>query len=102
MDEDRDCQNARREVLIAESTAPVGFKTSEGCYLVSRMWSDPYSNKTITDASNLDIDHLVPLKEVHEPGEFAWDAAKRRGYANGLSDPNTLIAVDQGRHILIE
>ena len=64
MDEDRDCQNARREVLIAESTAPVGFKTSEGCYLVSRMWSDPYSNKTITDASNLDIDHLLSLIHI--------------------------------------
>ena len=102
MDEDRDCQNARHEVLIAGSTAPVGFKTSEGCYLVSRMWSDPYSNKTISDASNLDIDHLVPLKEVHEPEGFAWDAAKRRDYTNDLSDPNTLIGVDLGRHILIE
>ena len=101
MDEDRDCQNARHEALIAESV-PVGFKTSKGCHLVSRMWSDPYSNKTITDASNLDIDHLVPLKEVHESGGFAWDATKCRGYVNDLSDPNTLIAVDQGRHILIE
>ena len=66
MDEDRDCQNARREVLIAESTAPIGFKTSEGCHVVSRSWSDPYSSKTIKNASNLDIDQLVPLKGVHE------------------------------------
>ena len=42
------------------------------------------------------------MKEAHEFGGFAWDAAKRRDYANGLSDPNTLIAVDLGRHILIE
>ena len=102
MVEDRDCQNARHEVVIAESTLPVGFKTSEGCHVVSRNWSDPYSSKTIKNASNLDIDHLVSLKGVHESGGFVWDAAKRRDYANDLSDPNTLIEVDQGRHILIE
>ena len=50
----------------------------------------------------MDINHLVPLKEAHESGGFAWDAAKRRDYANGLSDPNTLIAVDLGRYILIK
>ena len=42
------------------------------------------------------------MKEAHEFGGFAWDAAKRRDYANGLSDPNTLIAVDLGRYILIK
>ena len=31
VDEDKDCQNARHEVLVAESTTPVGFKTSKGC-----------------------------------------------------------------------
>ena len=101
MVEDRDCQNARHEVVIAESTLPVGFKTSEGCHVVSRNWSDPYSSKTIKNASNLDIDQLVPLKGFMSGG-FVWDAAKRRDYANELSDPNTLIGVDQGRHILIE
>ena len=45
---------------------------------------------------------MVPLKEAHESGEFAWDAAKHKDYANGLSDPNTLIAVDLGRYILIK
>jgi len=96
IDTDRDCQNARHEVLIAESSEPVGFKTSKGCRVVSGNWNDPYSGKTITDASQLDIDHLVPLKEVHESGGHAWDDYKRRDYANDLNDPNTLIAVDRG------
>ena len=64
--------------------------------MVSGSWSEPYSRKTITDASQLDIDHLVPLKEAHESGGFDWDADRRRDYANDLSDPNTLIAVDRG------
>ena len=29
VDEDKDCQNARHEVLVAESAEPVGFKTSK-------------------------------------------------------------------------
>ena len=35
VDEDKDCQNACHEVLVAESTTPVGFKTSKGCRVVS-------------------------------------------------------------------
>ena len=31
VDEDRDCQNTRHEVLIEESLAPVTFKTDKGC-----------------------------------------------------------------------
>ena len=96
IDEDRDCQNARHEVLIAESSSTVVFKTEKGCRVVSGSWNDPYSGKTITDASKLDIDHLVPLKEVHESGGHAWDVYRKRDYANDLSDPNTLIAVDRG------
>ena len=95
IDEDKDCQNARHEVLIEESLSTVVFKTEKGCRVVSGIWNDPYSGRTITDASKLDIDHMVPLKEAHESGGHAWDAYKRRDYANDLSDPNTLIAVDR-------
>ena len=83
-------------MLIEESLEPVVFKTSKGCRVISGSWNDPYSGKTITDASKLDIDHLVPLKEAHESGGIDWDADRRRDYANDLSDPNTLIAVDRG------
>jgi hypothetical protein len=38
---------------------------------------------------------MVPLKEAHESGGHAWDAYRKRDYANDLSDPNTLIAVDR-------
>ena len=95
IDEDRDCQNARHEVLIAESISTVAFKTEKGCRVVSGSWDDPYSGRTITDASKIDIDHMVPLKEAHESGGHAWDVYRKRDYANDLSDPNTLIAVDR-------
>jgi len=96
VDEDKDCQNTRHEVLIEESRTPVTFKTDKGCRVVSGSWLGAYSGDVFTDASKLDIDHLVPLKETHQSGGFSWDAARRRDYANDLSDPNTLIAVDRG------
>ena len=72
-DEDKDCQNARHEVLIEESLSTVGFKTSKGCRVISGSWNDPYSGSTITDANQLDIDHLVPLKETYESAGYAWN-----------------------------
>jgi hypothetical protein len=83
-DSDSDCQNARHEVLEEESVVPVRFKTNRKCQVVSGKWLDPYSGRMITDASQLDIDHLVPLEEAHEPGGYAWDAQTRKAYANGL------------------
>ena len=96
VDVDKDCQNTRHEVLLEESLAPVTFKTSKNCRVISGSWLGAYSGNVFTDASQLDIDHLVPLKEAHIFGGYAWDAYRRRDYANDLSNPNTLIAVDRG------
>ena len=94
-DEDKDCQNARHEVLIEESLSTVGFKTLKGCRVISGSWNDPYSGSTITDATKLDIDHMVPLKEAHQSGAANWSRERKRAYANDLDDPDTLIAVDR-------
>ncbi len=83
-------------MLIAESISPVGFKTSKGCRVVSGSWDDPYSGKTIINATKLDVDHMVPLKEAHESGAANWSRERKRAYANDLDDPDTLIAVDRG------
>ena len=72
------------EVLIAESISPVGFKTSKGCRVVSGSRDDPYSGRTITDATKLDIDHMVPLKEAHQSGAANWSRERKRAYANDL------------------
>ena len=94
IDEDRNCQNAPHEVLIEESLY-VGFKASKGCRVVSGSWNDAYSGRTITDATKLDIDHMVPLKEVHQSGAANWSRERKTAYANGLDDPDTLKAVDR-------
>ena len=80
---------------LLRSPSTVGFKSSKGCRVVSGSWNDSYSGKTITDATTLDIDHMVPLKEAHEPGAANWSRERKRAYANDLDDPDTLIAVDR-------
>ena len=62
----------------------------------SGSWNDAYSGRTITDATKLDIDHMVPLKEVHRSGAAHWSRERKRAYVNDMDDPDTLIAVDCG------
>jgi hypothetical protein len=92
IDADRDCQDTRQEVLIAESVVPVQLD-AKGCRVVSGQWNDFYTGEMFTDPAKLDIDHLVPLAESHRSGADRWDATKRRGYANDLDFEHTLIAV---------
>jgi len=92
IDADGDCQNTRQEVLIAESLDPPTLD-ARGCAVVAGRWYDPYTGAYFTDPGKLDIDHMIPLKEVHLSGGEQWDAARRKAYANDLDDARTLIAV---------
>lgn len=81
----------RAEVLIAE--AVVKPKVGKKCKLTGGKWLSAYDGKTLTDASKLDVDHLVPLAEAWRSGAWAWTAKQRQDYANDLSDSRALIAV---------
>ena len=76
-DADHDCQDARQEVLIAESLVPPTLDDA-GCRVVSGLWYGLFSGQAFTDPSKLDIDHLVPLKEAHQSGGHAWTRDRRR------------------------
>ncbi len=47
----------------------------------------------VTDPSELDVDHLVSLKEAWDSGAWAWTPDRRIAYANDLTDGRTLVAV---------
>ncbi len=96
-DADKDCQNTRHEVLAEESLVPVTL-SPDGCRVIAGKWLDPYSGKIFTDPRELDIDHLVPLKEAHISGGSTWSTEKKRRYANDLSSPATLLAVSSSEN----
>lgn len=81
-DADKDCQNTRQEVLIRDSLVVVTFKDSDRCVVASGEWICPYTGERFTDPRDLDIDHIVPLKEAHESGGFGWDLEHKKNYFN--------------------
>jgi hypothetical protein len=93
IDADRDCQNARQEVLIAETLAPVTFTTTGNCTVATGRWYSFYDGLTETLASAIDIDHMVPLAEAWDSGASRWTPERREAFANDLDDPRSLIAV---------
>ena len=93
-DDDGDCQDTRQEVLIAESLVPPKLD-ARGCTVVSGDWFDPFTGHTLTNPKLLDVDHRVPLAEANRSGADRWSADRRAAFANDLSHPDTLIAVDR-------
>lgn len=91
VDADGDGCDARREVLIAESTAPVSV--GGGCSLSGGNWVSAFDGVSTTDSSSFDVDHFVPLKEAWDSGANEWDSATRQSFANDLGYEMSLIAV---------
>ena len=97
LDVDRDCQDAREEILISESLEPVVLDNT-GCKVIKGLWFDNYSGIYYSNPSKLDIDHLVPLAEVDRSGGSKWTKEKKLSYANDLSRKETLIAVSASQN----
>ena len=56
-------------------------------------WLSWYDGMVTSDASRLDIDHMVPLAEAHSSGAWQWSPSRRTAYANDLLHPAALAAV---------
>ncbi|MGW7579785.1 GmrSD restriction endonuclease domain-containing protein [Kitasatospora sp. NPDC054768] len=83
--------DTRKEVILSE--ALVAPKVEPGCKIIGGEWYSYYDAVAVTSATGLDVDHIVPLAEVHDSGGYAWDAARREAYANDQGSPLTLVAV---------
>ena len=91
VDADGDGCNTRAEVLIMESHSAV---TTRGrCTVSTGQWVSAYDGATLTDASDLDIDHFVPLNEAWGSGAYGWDSATRVSFGNDLGYEASLLAV---------
>jgi Protein of unknown function (DUF1524) len=91
IDADHDGCDTRAEVLMAESRSTPQVDPF-GCHVVAGDWLSSYDGHIVTDAAELDIDHVVALAEAWRSGASTWPPERRLAYANDL-DPDTLIAV---------
>jgi len=89
-DEDHDCMNTRHDMLSSLSTGRTTL-SEDGCRVMRGRWLDPYTGQLFFDASDLDIDHVVPLYWAWERGAWSWPIEKLVKFGN---DPRNLEAVD--------
>ncbi|MEU0739342.1 HNH endonuclease family protein [Streptomyces sp. NPDC006134] len=83
--------NTRETVLKRDGENVV---TDSSCAATSGSWYSPYDGATWTAASDLDIDHLVPLAEAWDSGADAWTTSRRQSFANDLTRPQLLAVTD--------
>lgn len=109
--EGRSCWNTREEVLYRDSV-PGTIKLidkskgstsdySQACAIGeitevdgvvsvnsenSGEWIDPYSKELFTDASELDIDHIIPLSNAAKHGGQEWTLEQKQKFANDLDN----------------
>lgn len=91
IDGDGDGCDTRAEVLFSEAVeAP---KVDKNCKISGGAWFSPYDQIRVTNAGELDLDHVVGLAEAWQSGADTWKPEQRRAFANDLDDPRTLVAV---------
>lgn len=54
----------------------------KGCAIPDGSWTSVYDGEVVTDPSELDIDHVVPLGEAHASGGHTWGEQRRATFAN--------------------
>ncbi len=83
--------NTRETVLKRDGS---GVVTNSSCAATSGSWYSPYDGATWTAASDVDIDHLVPLAEAWDSGADSWTTSRRQSFANDLTRPQLIAVTD--------
>jgi hypothetical protein len=83
--------NTRETVLKRDGSNVV---VNSSCAAVSGSWYSPYDGATWTAASDVDIDHIVPLAEAWRSGASSWTTTRRRNFANDLDHPQLIAVTD--------
>ncbi|MGC4750531.1 GmrSD restriction endonuclease domain-containing protein [Micromonospora sp. DT201] len=83
--------NTREQVLKRDGVSVV---VDSSCAATSGRWYSPYDGATWSAASDVDIDHVVPLAEAWRSGANSWTTSRRQSFANDLSRPQLIAVTD--------
>ena len=83
--------NTRETVLKRDGSNVV---VNSSCAATSGSWFSPYDGATWNAASDIDIDHVVPLAAAWRSGAAQWTTAKRQQFANDLAGPQLIAVTD--------
>jgi hypothetical protein len=89
---DGDGCDTRDRVLQQESRS-VAQVSYPGCQVIEGDWLSLYDDARVTSPSELEIDHVVALKEAWDSGAWSWSSETLVAFGNDTSDPRTLRAV---------
>lgn len=87
------CLNTRGKVLVRDSSSRVTY-TPSGCTVDAGSWDDPYTARLHTSSKDIQIDHVVALKNAYMTGAHEWDFKKRCLYANFMGNNFHLLSVN--------
>lgn len=91
---DDSCYNTRGRALERDSEVPVKTSDTNQCRVDQGLWTDPYTHKKTKVAKEIQIDHLVALKNAYVSGAFKWSRKYRCLYANYMGNSYHLLSVD--------
>jgi hypothetical protein len=83
--------NTRETVLKRDGS---GVVTDSSCAATSGSWYSPYDGATWRLASDVDIDHVIPLSNAWRTGASSWTTTKRSQFANDLTNPQLIAVTD--------
>ncbi|SDJ22049.1 Protein of unknown function [Actinokineospora alba] len=83
--------NTREAVLAEQAVAGSTFKRGKGCTPLCPVpagsapvpcWVSLYDGVSVVDPNDLQVDHIVPVKEANRSGARGWSAARRTEFYN--------------------
>jgi len=89
--DDMSCLDTRGLVLKRDSRDTVAVVN---CRVMQGRWFDPYTEKTFESSSQIQIDHVVPLKHAYMTGAYEWTNHKRCQFANYMGNEFHLRSVN--------
>lgn len=98
-DIDNDGQWTRSEILARDSTVEVTTEWRNGrLYVKTGDWLSPLDGRNYLDSFDVEVDHLVALKEAWESGAWKWKPERLKMFANDAQYPTlTVMSIETNR-----